>query len=168
MVQLQLSSNESYCYTYRYKEIDNYSCNGTSGYNYYTSSGKSYGSEDEICYARIGYSEDKSYTCKSGYTKNKWTQGYCTDSRAYVTSVSEKESCLASGGNFGWDSVHYACTFLSPSSYRMPQVCNGTVMHNLCYDKSNTGRATVVNCPSGYHYSSSTGNCSRMITTNPI
>lgn len=149
-----LSSSESYCYKQTYKDISSYSCNGQSGFNYYTASGNSKGSEGETCYAQLNHivTLDQSFSCPSGYTRGKWVSDMCTDSHAYVTS--NKEVCEASGGDYSWSGQNTVCTYISPIHISIPKIytCPGFKSENRCLDSGNIGKATVVNCPSGYDY----------------
>lgn len=149
------TSNEM-CYKYSYSQPTSYSCPS----NYGTGGDRT---EDSICYYNQGHVVDQSYSCKSGYTKNKWEVNYCADSKGYTESNTPEnvEDCKSSGGKFWYDGIHYVCTFISPHSYRVPYTCKGTKIGNGCYDTSRT-ESTTPNCPSGSSWSSYDKRCSKI------
>lgn len=165
-----LSSSETYCYAYSYADADSYSCNGRGGYNYRTKSGSTKGSHYETCYAIEPTIYDSSYSCPSGYTKHKWNYNSCTDTKAYTAAntESEKNKCTSAGGRWQRDTKNYTCLFLSPAEFSVPQICptNFEADNGFCLDPSNTGIASLINCPSGYNVSAH-ADCEQMYTRPP-
>lgn len=154
-----LANSETYCYKIEYYEPSYWFCEGGIGRD----GGTRY-SEGSPCYEKVGKIRDPSAVCSSGYTRDKWKRGYCTDSKAYVTN--DKQACLDSGGRFSWSGSHNICTYLSPHMYGVPWVCPaGSASYGPYCSNGNIIGTTVARCPNGNN--NPYGNCSELVTRAP-
>ncbi|MFK5949628.1 MAG: hypothetical protein QM500_12755 [Methylococcales bacterium] len=124
-----------------------------------------YSHVDDSCYKAANWKPPTSYSCKAGYTYNKWGVGNCTDSAAYVASLGAD---CGNGSTAKWDGSHYTCTFMSPSYYRAPYECTGSIVYNNNGNRFCTTGETIpafANCPNGYSWNNS--QCIRIVYTPP-
>ncbi|WP_434949641.1 Ig-like domain-containing protein (plasmid) [Shewanella sp. HL-SH4] len=106
------------------------------------------------CYRVVNQVPDPYYVCPSGFTKDKWNTGKCTDSQAYISNQG-KQQCLDAGGlRYYYDGVNQICIFVQPHQVSAPYICPspGQLMApNSCVNPNDT-RSPSYYCPYGETY----------------